>query len=179
MHHTLRFYARYQHSVLKYYLALARLTTVPLIGLIVRRIANIYGISKHHGYILTLQEAESIVDISTEVVLGPCSCREVSHNCDTPVMTEILVGSGPAVFPEERDDGFSAISKEKAKEILRECNARKLLHTLVNCNKDYYAICNCCTCCCVPLRLRTLYKINSVLIRDSNIVENFRNNVIR
>jgi hypothetical protein len=93
-------------------------------------------------------------------------------------MTEILVGTGPAVFPKERNESFTTISKEKAKEILRECHSRKLLHTLVNCNKDFYAICNCCTCCCVPLRLRQKYKINAALIRDRNIIENFKNNMI-
>ena len=178
MHHTLKFYARFQHHVLILYLALARLTILPLIGPLVRKIANMYGLSKHHGYVLTLQEAESIIDVSTDIALGPCSCRQVTHKCDTPIMTEILVGSGPIVFPEVRSDGFTTISKEKAKEIMRECNAKKLVHSLMKCDEHFYAICNCCPCCCVPLRLRHKYKINFVLLRDANIVEHYRSNLI-
>lgn len=178
MHHTLKFYARFQHAILVFYLALARLTAVPLIGQAVCKIANIYGLRKHHGYVLTLQEAEAIIDASTEVALGPCSCRQVTHKCDTPIMTEILVGSGPDVFSKIKPDGFISISRVKAKEILRECNAKKLMHSLMKCDEHFYAICNCCTCCCVPLRLRQQYKINAALIRDTHVVEIFKNNLI-
>lgn len=34
------------------------------------------------------------------------------------------------------------------------------------------AICNCCPCCCVPLRLRKDYGIKGALVRDASLLDN-------
>ena len=63
------------------------------------------------------------------------------------------------------------ITKGQAREILRQCNVNGLIHTIIKCRQDFYAICNCCSCCCVPLRLNKQYGIGNALVRKSNIVE--------
>jgi len=38
----------------------------------------------------------------------------------------------------------------------------------------FYAICNCCSCCCVPLRLKKEYGIGNALVRSDDIVREFK-----
>ena len=174
MHHSLRFYGEHQHFVLKLYVTLAKLTGVPLAGRLARYIANRYGQRQHRVYSLTHEEALQIVDDSTTVALGPCSCRHVFHNCDTPVMSEIVVGTGVAVFSKVRQDELKVITKAEAKEILRQCHDNNLIHTIAKCRDDFYAICNCCNCCCVPLKLSKKYGIRTAIIRNNSVIEDYR-----
>lgn len=173
MHHSLRFYVEHQHGLLKLYISLARLTRIPLIGRLVRHIANTYGQREHNVYSLTLDEAEQIIDASTKVALGPCACRHVFHNCDSPAMGEILVGNDTIAFPQLRNYDYRDVSKEEAKAVLKECHDKRLTHTLAKCRGSFYAICNCCDCCCVPMRLRRDYGIENALVRNRNVVEDF------
>lgn len=174
MHHSLLFYGRYQHQFLRLYMLLARLTAVPWLGGLVRRAANNYGQRGHGAYLLTLAEAEAIVDASNEVALGPCSCRQLYHHCHSPVMSEILVGEGVAVFAKNQGNGFRKVSKAEAKDVLRQCHEQRLTHTMVQCRQHFYAICNCCSCCCVPTRLRQRYGIEYALVRDPAVVADYQ-----
>lgn len=169
MHHTLRFYGQNQHSVLKMYMRLAQWTRVPVIGGLVRFIANTYGKRFHHGYVLSLDEAERIIDAAKSVAIGVCACRHVFHNCEGPEMSEIVIGTGAEVFPEVRSGEFKYVSKEEAKKVLRECHELKFVHTIQKCRDDFYAICNCCSCCCVPLRLLRDHGVGSALVREKDI----------
>jgi len=85
-----------------------------------------------------------------------------------------MLGLSGNVFIEERPQDYQEISKEKAREILRQCHERGLIHTIIKCREDYYAICNCCSCCCVPLRLSRQYGIGNALTRSDDIVGKFR-----
>jgi len=155
-------------------MALAKLINIPLLGRAVRWVANTWGLHEHHGYFLTLREAEQIIDASKNVALGPCSCRQVFHNCDAPIMSEIIVGAGVEVFSQIRANGFKEISKEEAKEVLRQCHQKRLTHTVVKCRQHFYAICNCCSCCCVPLRLKQEYRVGNALVRNKEVVKDFQ-----
>lgn len=171
MHHTLRFYGRYQHGFLRAYISLAKLSKVPVIGGLARLAGNWYARNGHRGYLLTAAEAEQIVDSVQNIALGPCSCRQVFHNCDSPVMNEIVLGTGVDVF---RGKDFRKITGEEAKAVIRRAHESRLTHNLMECGDHFYALCNCCTCCCVPTRLRQEYGIGSALIRKKDIVAEFR-----
>lgn len=174
MHHTLRLYGKHQHRLIHLYLWLARLTRVPLLGRIVRWVANVYAKMGHSGYYLTLKEAEQIIDISTDVSLGPCSCRQEFHNCTYPLMSEIVLGNGlNEVYAARRKD-FHVISKEEAKEIVRQAHEKNLTQSIMRCGDRFYAICNCCKCCCVPTRLHQQYGIGLALVRNPRVVEEFQ-----
>jgi hypothetical protein len=167
-------YSRHRELVLKFYMFWARWTRIPLAGRLVRRVANAYGRNMEGGYLLTTAEAEEIIDISERVALGPCTCRELYRNCDNAIDTEIMLGLNDNVFVAERPQDYREISKQEAKEILRECHERGLIHTIIKCREDFFAICNCCSCCCVPLRLSKQYGIGNALNRDVDIVGRFR-----
>ena len=174
MHHSLKIYGKYRGLFLKYYIFQSKWTAIPLIGKIVKWVANLYGKKSSNAYLLTLDEAEQIIDLSANLALGPCDCRTVFHNCDNPKNTEIMVGLDQNLFVEERPEDFREISKEDAKEILEQCHQLGLLHTAVRYRQRIYAICNCCSCCCVPLRLNKKYGIGNALIRNDDIVHEFR-----
>ena len=174
MHHSLRLYSRHREWVLKFYIFMARWTKIPLIGRLVRGVANLYGKKGSQAYLLTLNEAEEIVDSSGGLALGPCDCRTVFKNCDNPINTEIMVGLSRNVFIEERPHDYREITKQEAKDVLRQCHQRGLIPTLVKCRRDFYAICNCCSCCCVPLRLSNKYGIDNALVRSDDIIREFK-----
>ncbi len=174
MHHTMRLYSKHRESVLKFYIFMARWTRLPLIGWLVRGVANLYGKRGSAAYLLTLDEAEEIVDISEGLALGPCTCRAVFRNCDNPINAEIMVGLSRNVFIEERPHDYREITRQEARDVLRQCHQRGLIPTIVKCRQDFYAICNCCSCCCVPLRLSKKYGIGNALVRNGDIVREFK-----
>ncbi len=174
MHHSLRLYSRHREFALKFYMFWARWTKIPLIGRLVRWVANTWGRSMEGGYLLTTDEAEEIVDIAEGLALGPCTCRETFGNCDNPINAEIMLGLTGNVFVEERPQDYREISREEARDILKQSHQRGLIHTIIKCRQDYYAICNCCACCCVPLRLSKQYGIGRALSRSGDIVKEFR-----
>ena len=174
MHHSLRIYSRYRELFLKYYIFQAKWTKIPLVGRLVRRVANLYGKKASRAYLLTLDEANEIVDISEGLTLGPCTCRVVFRNCDNPINAEIMVGLSRNIFIDERPHDYREITKQEARDILRQCHQSGLIHTIIECKKHFYAICNCCTCCCVPLRLNKKYGISNALARSDDIVAEFK-----
>jgi len=174
MHHSFRLYSRYRELFLRYYIFQAKWTKIPLIGNIVRWVANLYGRNMSRAYLLTLDEAKKIIDNSNGLALGPCTCRGVFKNCDNPINAEIMIGLNRNIFIAEREHDYREISKEEAKIILEQCHQNGLLHTVVKYRDKFYAMCNCCACCCVPLRLHKKYGIGNALIRDGNIVEAFK-----
>jgi hypothetical protein len=174
MHHTLKLYSRHREASLKFYLFWAAWTKIPLIGLAVRAVGNWWGKKLEGALLLKTSEAEQIVDMAEQVAVGPCACREISHKCDNPVHAEIMLGMEGNAFVTERPQDYRAISKDEAKRILRDCHEHGLIHTIIACKGDFYAICNCCNCCCVPLRLAKSYGIKNALVRDEQVVELFR-----
>jgi hypothetical protein len=179
MHHTLKIYGRYREFFLKYYIFQAKWTRIPVIGRLVRWVANSYGKKSSSAYLLTLDEAIEIVESAKELALGPCDCRSVFHNCDNPINVEIMIGLTQNIFMTERPSQYQEIDKQKAIEILQDCHQRGLIHTVVRCRNDFYAICNCCSCCCVPLRLNRKYGIGNALIRNPDIVETVKEQIHR
>ena len=173
MHHSLRLYSRNREWVVKFYMFWGKRTKLPVIGRLIRWVANAYGNNLERAYMLTTNEAEEIVEIAEELAVGPCTCRIQFKNCDNPIDVEIMLWPNGNVFAEDRPEEYREISREEAKEILRRCNERGLIHTIIKCREDYYAICNCCPCCCVPLRLSKQYGIGAIA-RSEDIVGQFR-----
>ena len=106
MHHSLRIYSRYRKLFLRYYIYQAKWTRLPLIGRLVRKVANLYGKKASGAYLLTLQEANEIVNSSDGLALGPCTCRTVFKNCRNPTHAEIMLSVGRNIFVEERPHDY-------------------------------------------------------------------------
>jgi hypothetical protein len=119
----------------------------------------------HTSYSLSLAQAHQVVEQSPQVLLGPCRCRTVFHRCHAPLQAELVIGVGAQVFPQDRPGEYQPIAREEAHALLDECHRRGLFHTIMQCQKQFYALCNCCRCCCVPTRLRADYGIQGTLVK--------------
>ncbi len=99
-------------------------------------------------YIL-LDEADALLDRAESVYLWPCNCRAMAKRCDNTVYTCLR-------FDNDRGLGWE-ISKSRAKEIVREANARGLMQSaeVVETPEGTISggICNCCADCCYPHQL--------------------------
>ena len=173
MHHTLMFYGKNRKFILRTYMFFAKWTRIPLLGRLVSWLINAYADNLHNAYLLTPSEAKQLVDIAGGLAVGPCDCRKVFNVCDNPKNNEILLGPTQHVLTEAMPDDSREITREEAAEILQDSHERRLIHTIIKCHGDFYAICNCCSCCCVPLRLSKKYNIGKVLVRHKGIVREF------
>ncbi len=103
-------------------------------------------------YIL-LEEADALLNRVESVYLWPCNCRAMAKRCDNTVYTCLR-------FDNDRGLGWE-ISKSRAKEIVREANAKGLMQSaeVIETPEGTIrgGICNCCADCCYPhqLALRT------------------------
>ena len=174
MHHTLRFYSGRRKTTLRLYMFFAGWTKIPLLGRLVKWVANAYGHNMHGAYLLTPAEAQELLDIAEGVAVGNCTCRQLYHNCDNPVEVEILLGPTRHILLEAMPHDSREITSEEARNILKDCHERGLIFTIIKCRGDFYAICSCCSCCCVPLRLSKQYGIGNALVRHTDIVQEFR-----
>jgi hypothetical protein len=174
MHHTLRLYSGNRRIILRFYMFFAGWTRLPLLGRLARWAANAYGRNLHRAYLLTPAEAAELVNTAVALAVAPCDCRRVFKKCDHPVNAEILLGPTRHVMLETMSKDSHEISREKAGEILRENQRRGLIFTILKCREDFYAICSCCSCCCVPLRLSKQYGIGEAIVRHKDIVKEYR-----
>jgi hypothetical protein len=148
-------------------------TRFPLLGRILRWTANSYGHNLHRAYLLTPSEAFDLVDAAVGLAVTACDCRRVFKNCANPLDTEILLGPARHVMLEAMPKDSREITREEAREILHQSQTRGLIFTILKCRGDFYAICNCCSCCCVPLRLSKQYGIGGALVRHEDIVKEY------
>ncbi|MFA5309564.1 MAG: ferredoxin-like protein [Dehalococcoidales bacterium] len=174
MHHTLKFYNANRPNILRLYMFFARGVRIPLLGGLVRKIANYYGRSQHRAHLLTAAEAEELVAAAGGVAAAPCTCRQLYHKCSHPTDNEILLAPSRHILEEALPHDAQEITREKALETLKDSQRRGLILTVLKCRGDYYAICSCCSCCCVPLRLSKQYGIGEVVVRHKDIVSEFR-----
>lgn len=99
-------------------------------------------------YLLT-REAEAVIDRVDRIWLWPCNCRAMMDSCGKDRMTCLR-------FDNHRGIGWE-ISKERAKEIIRDAAKAGLMHSgelgLSPGGGLDGAICNCCADCCYPHQL--------------------------
>ncbi len=174
MHHTLKFYNLNRKWIIRFYMFFATGTRIPLLGRLVGKIANAYGRSQHHAYLLTPAEAEELLTIAGGLAAAPCTCRNIYKKCRHPRDNEVLLAPSRHVLLETMPHDAQEITIEKAGEILKDSQRHGLILTILKCRDDYYAICSCCSCCCVPLRLSKQYGIGEALVRHKDIVKEFR-----
>ncbi len=174
MHHTLKFYNLNRKFTLRFYMFFAAWIRIPLLGQLVVKMANAYGRSQHRAYLLNPSEAKELVTLAGGLASTSCTCRTVYNKCKHPKDNEILLAASKHVLEEIMPHDAQEISLEKAVEILQDSQRRGLVLTVIKCRGDFYAICSCCSCCCVPLRLSRHYEIGEALVKHKDIVKEFR-----
>lgn len=157
-------------NTLKFYMDLGAWSKKPFIGSLFHFICEEYGRYYHGGRISTLEACLKLVEEAQSITLIDCACRKTFDNCTKPVRACLAINTAAEVFAEEPLKNPQIISKEKAKEILLNCHRQGLFHSVHHCMAPHtYAICNCCSCCCVPLRLRQQFGINQGLLPGQEV----------
>jgi NAD-dependent dihydropyrimidine dehydrogenase PreA subunit len=116
-----------------------------------------------HGIVLTTGAAEKMVDFiertegpkGARMAVGPCVCQVALNRRQEPRMKDMVLLYGADIYS-HLNMGYELISAEKAKEILRECDAAGLVHAVefcMNSGKWVFVICNCDDKICVPTRV--------------------------
>ena len=104
-----------------------------------------------------------VLDARPRITLAPCACRTVAQRSGDydgscgPIDVCLYVGDPIASFVAEKQDGARVVTPEEALGVLDDAAARGNVHTLwfKDASKGrMYAICNCCTDCCIGMRAR-------------------------
>ena len=111
-----------------------------------------------------------VLDAPGSLAVMRCPCRETrgEKSCG-PLEVCMVIGSPFVEFVVEHGtNGARPLDRDEAVEILEECRERGWVHTAWF--KDamggrFYAICNCCSCCCIGLRAmrKSGYEARSVI----------------
>ncbi|MDD3717902.1 MAG: 4Fe-4S binding protein [Actinomycetota bacterium] len=118
------------------------------------------------GQVMTLEEMLAFIDDLPEdsrVAVGPCRCRLATHACDHPMETDIVIMTGTQIWLDLFPGDYRVISREEAKEKVRECYELALVpmldrHMYYRGSANYFVICNCCGCSCLPINGYIYYK---------------------
>ncbi len=153
---------------LRFYMFLAAWTKLPIIGTVLRFFCDEYGRYCHGGKTATLEECIELVATAKAVTVVDCACRNTFDNCSKTRNTCMTINTASEVFAAHSNKNPRRISIREAKELLHECHQEGLMHAVHHCiAPNEYAICNCCSCCCVPLRQRNEYNITTGVVPSS------------
>lgn len=100
-----------------------------------------------------------VIKTPTDIVLYECGCRAASKNGCKPSRVCMVIGKPfTDSVVELHPDRSQRVTAEEALKVLREEDERGHMHTAWfkdACIGRFYAICNCCKCCCVGLKAMT------------------------
>ncbi|NVM03890.1 MAG: 4Fe-4S binding protein [Candidatus Helarchaeota archaeon] len=102
--------------------------------------------------ILPYEDVINLIEEAEIISIQKCACRTRydflgTRKCDHPLESCFGVDQGAKFFIERGH--AREISKDEAKEMLKEFNKMGLVHTTENYQEGAHSlICNCCACCC-------------------------------
>lgn len=140
-------------------------------------------VTQRQDLILPVSETVVPYKIARDIVLknpdsiavGTCPCRAVSENpCIPPPMEVCLfIGDPHASFIADQNPKYRRSSQEEAVKILEESHKRGEVHCAYfkkDMGNRFYAICNCCSCCCMGVRMWNLLEGALPMIAPSGYV---------
>lgn len=166
----MRLYGRWINDTLGFYLFLGKACKIPILGPVVKYFASQYGKYFHGGRVATIEECNHILDMATQISVVNCACREKVKGCNSPLETCIMVNTGAEVFSEIKNK--EKISAGRAKDIIYNSGKQGLIRMVHHCiAPNTYSICNCCTCCCVPYKLKKEYGVDTAMVNGHYVAE--------
>jgi Pyruvate/2-oxoacid:ferredoxin oxidoreductase delta subunit len=111
-----------------------------------KRNISLEKIAENGNKILPLNEAIDYLNtVENDIYVMPCDCKAITGNCSFDKNVCMSMGSG---LNSSSDRGHGKkLTKEEAVELLKHADKEGLIHSV-----EKGAICNCCSCCCYPLR---------------------------
>jgi len=159
-----------------------------------------YDTNNYHGKVVKLQDAIKLVTPKTDVNISPpervmpfkvardvilksdgaiavgtCVCRALSDSPCLPPPQEVclFVGDPFASFIAEENPLFRRSSQEEAVNILEDSHSRGFVQTAYfkkETGNRFMAICNCCSCCCLGIKMWNLLEGTVPIIAPSGYV---------
>lgn len=83
--------------------------------------------------------------IEKDIYVIPCDCKSITERCEFD--RNVCISFGNEINSSQNRGLGKKLTKNEAVELLKHTEEEGLIHSI---EKD--AICNCCTCCCYPLR---------------------------
>lgn len=93
------------------------------------------------------------------IAVGDCACRAVSPKPCLPLDVCLFVGDPGAAFMADQNPKFRKITQAEAVKILEEEHERGHVHCAYfkrEMGNKFFAICNCCSCCCLGVQMWNL-----------------------
>lgn len=120
--------------------------------------------------VLPYEVASKLIETTKAICVGDCPCRVIEKNCDRP-LDVCMAFNGAAEFMIERGMA-KRVTLEEAKVVLKRAEEAGLVHLGSNNKKNLLFICNCCSCCCHMLRLKTEFDAaNGGIAKSSYIID--------
>jgi len=109
------------------------------------------------------------------VSVGTCPCRMVSENpcLEEPMEVCLFVGDPFAAFLRDQNQKFRKGSQEEAVKILEESHKKGFVHTAwfkKDLGNSFAMICNCCSCCCLGIKMWNLLEGTVPILAPSGFV---------
>jgi ferredoxin len=116
-----------------------------------------------------------IMNNPQSVSIGTCPCRETSENpcLEPPMEVCLFVGDPFAEFLRDHNQKYRKGTQEEAIKILEDCHKRGFVHTAwfkKDLGKSFAMICNCCSCCCLGIRMWNLLEGSVPILAPSGYV---------
>ncbi|NQT71261.1 MAG: 4Fe-4S binding protein [Chloroflexi bacterium] len=126
--------------------------------------------------VVPFKQAKHIIMNNPESVsIGTCACRSVSENpcLEEPMEVCLFVGDPFAAFIRDQNQMFRAGTQEEAIKILEDCHEKGFVHTAwfkKDLGSSFAMICNCCSCCCLGIRMWNLLEGTVPILASSGYV---------
>jgi len=145
----------------RYYYFLMRVSQLPVIGVPLKKVVNLYYNYIHTNSIkLPFRDMEKVIRSVQHLYVEPCPCRLIQDNpsCETALFTCIRINYAADICRDEKKEKNKlsrTISAEEAIEILKNGRKSGAVFSLESCIQPYQNnICVCCTCCCIEIKGR-------------------------
>lgn len=145
-------------DVVRFSYMMGKLAVKSIIGPLIRK-----ALEWHYRYIHTnsvvvpIEVAKDIIRNTTDIAVSPCVCRTVRGNCDNPINTCFGLNFYGKL---KKKHGERAVSVDECLAVADMAHERGLISVVESCVQPYQDnLCFCCSCCCMPLTLKTEYHV--------------------
>ncbi|MBV4428433.1 4Fe-4S binding protein [Clostridium tyrobutyricum] len=103
-------------------------------------------LSKNGNKISPLKDVIKYLDtIGKDIYVIPCDCKSITEKCEFD--RNVCISFGNEINSSQNRELGEKLTKNQAIDLLKHTEQEGLIHSI-----EKNAICNCCTCCCYPLR---------------------------
>lgn len=101
---------------------------------------------------LPFEQVSAIIDNGKSFGIHDCICKKehelLGAPCDRPTAVCMAIAPVENVFKGDGVFKSQPITKQEARDLLKQCEENGLVHMTSNIEHGHFFICNCCGCCC-------------------------------